>query len=241
MLIGIGAHAATPGDSYAVVSLVGDTISIVNHEPVTGSALDRNDQNQLKLADGHFDALATRVATDAIGRAAPEALVQVVDVGDHEPFGDANALFEPNGTLPALVDAVKPRLARPDTHYLVVLSRFRGEAQLRTANGAIGSGKLTGLGFYLDAAKHLRSGATSERGRGFVAPFAYVQVTLVDLRTGAVVRSESATESTTRANVGPGANLEPWYALTAGQKVQLLHRLLARALERTVPRVAASS
>ncbi len=240
LLFGVGAHAAQPGESYAVVSLIGDSITIVNHEPVTGSAIDQNDRNQVKLGDDHFDALATRVATDAIGRTSPDARVEVVAVPDHAPYGDANALFDANGTLPALLAAVKP-LVRPETHYLLVLSKFRGDARLRISNGTIGSGKLTGLGFYLDAAKRLKSGATGERGRGFVAPFAYVQVTLVDLRTGAVVNSESATESTTRANVGPDANLEPWYALTAEQKVRLLDGLLTRALQRTVPRAVATT
>ena len=80
---------------------------------------------------------------------------------------------------------------------------------------------------------------TGEAGRGFVAPFAYVQVSLIDLRTGAVVRSEAAEESTTRANVGPTADLDPWDALTPEQKLRILENLLGRAVQRTVPLVLA--
>ena len=238
MALGTTAAAAEP-ESFAVVALIGDEISIVNYQPVTGSSLDQNSRQQVPMTDAHFDQLATRVTLGTIHRALPDATLQGLAVADRGSFGDTERLLAVDGSLAALVAAVRPRLQRPETHYLVVLSKFRGDARLRASNGTLGSGKIVGLGFYVDAYKRMTSSATGERGRGFVAPFAYVTASLVDLHTGQVVRSESAEETSARANVGPDADLDPWDALTAEQKIRLLDNLLGRALQRVVPRVVA--
>jgi len=231
--VGAG-RAATVDEAYAVVSLVGDELSIVTYQPSVGSVLDKNIRQALPMPDAHFDRLAGQVAVSTIRHATPDAAAQAIEVANGASFGDATALFATDGTLPALLTAVKPSLQRPDTHYLVVISKYRSDAHLRTDNGAIGSGKLTGLGFYIDAVKRMKSTNTGERGRGFVAPFAYVMVSLVDLRTGEVVGSKQEVESATRANVGPQSTLDPWEAMTAERKVQLLDRLLAQAVRRSV-------
>jgi hypothetical protein len=233
------ARGADAPETYAVVSLVGDAMTIVTYRGNTGSNLDRDDRQEIPLGDGVFDQLATHAALDSIHRARPDAAVEEIDVPDHARFGDATALFASDGRLPQLVSAVKPLLKTPDTHYLVVLSKFRGDAIVRVRTGTIGTGKLSGLGFYVDPDKRMTRTATGERGSGFVAPFAYVEVSLIDLRTGAVVRDANATESTMRVNAGSGATLEPWDALTSDQKVRLLENLLGRAVHKTVPRVVA--
>jgi hypothetical protein len=234
-----GARGADAPATYAVVSLVGDSITIVTYEGVTGTNLDRNEKQQVALGDGVFDKLATRVALNTLHRSLPDAGFQAIDVAEPTSFGDATELFAADGRLPALLAAVRPQLKASDTHYLVVISKFRSEARLRTSNSHIGSGKLAGLGFYVDPVKRMKRGDTGERGRGFVAPFAYVEVDLVDLQTGAVVRSENAKESITRANAGPDATLDPWDALTPEQKVRLLENLLGRAVQKTVSQVVA--
>lgn len=234
-----GPEPTGAADTYAVVALVGDEFTIVTYQPGVGSNIDQNRKEEVPVDNAHFDQLATRVAVNALRRTVPGAALQGIAVPDHGAFGDADALLASDGTLPSLLSAVKPRLQRPDTHYLVVISKYRGDAQLRVRNGAIGSGKLSGVGFYIDAFKGLKNSGTGERGRGFLAPYAYVMVSLVDLRTGAIVRSEHAVETTTRANTGPESTLEPWDALTAEQKARLLDNMLGRAVQKTVPRVVA--
>ena len=238
-LPGHAADTAAAADTYAVVALVGDEFSVVTYQPSVGSNIDQNVRQEVPLNDTHLDQLATRVAINAIHRAVPAATLQSIGVADEATFGGADRLFASDGTLPALLSTVKPLLERPDTHYLVVISKYRGDAQLRVRNGTIGSGKLTGLGFYVDAYKSMKSSDTGERGRGFLSSYAYLMISLVDLRTGAVVRSEHAVESATRANVGPQSTLEPWDALTAGQKARLLDNMLGRAVQKTVPLVVA--
>ncbi len=232
------ARAAGP-DSYAVVAMVGDELSIVGHEPVTGTSVDRNDQTHLANPDDHFDREAARVAGDAIRKAVSGAQSQSLTIPAIPAFAKGE---EPSASAPSfavLLDAVKAGLKQPDTQYLLLVSKYRGEAALRTRTGTIGSGYLTGLGFYIDTTKHMKSSRTGERGSGFIAPYAYIRVTLIDLRTGTVVRTESVKQSTTVANVGSDATLDPWNALDADQKVRLLDNILRRAVLETVPKVVA--
>jgi hypothetical protein len=237
--IGVAAQATEAHESFAVVALVGDSISIVNYQGVTGSSLDRNIQTSVPLADGHFDQVATRAALAEIRQLDPEAVLKGIDLPDRSPFYDADALFADDAKLAALVAAARPLLASAETHYLLVISKSRGEARLKMQHGSIGSGKLTGLGFYIDTYKRMTKTTTGESGRGFVAPYAYLQVNLVDLRTGAVTRSEKSIETTTRANVGPNSDLDPWNALSADEKVRLLDGLLARGVRTAVAHVVA--
>jgi hypothetical protein len=235
----VAAAAAEPHESFAVVALVGDSLSIVNYQGVTGSSLDRNIQTQVPLTDGHFDQVAVRAAIAEVHRLDPDATVSGIDLQDPQPFADSDGLAADDARRPALLAALRSSLPTPQPHYLLVIAKARGDARLKILDGSIGSGKLTGIGFYIDTYKRLTKTSTGESGRGFIAPYAYVQVSLVDLRTGAVVRTEKSVESTTRANVGPDSNLDPWNALPADEKVRLLNGLLARAVRTGVAHVVA--
>jgi hypothetical protein len=237
--LGGAAHAAEPPDTYAVVALVGDELTLIRYQPSTGSAFNKNLVQKVSTQDHHFDQFATRVALNMIHRTLPEAMLQGVELPDGTVFGDADKLLAQDGGLPTLLSTVKPLLKSADTHYLVVLSKYRDDAHLKTANGSTGSGKLSGLGFYVDSYLRMNSSATGEQGRGFLAPYAYMQVSLVDLRTGAVVRSRNASETMTRANVGSDTSLDPWTALSAEEKIRLLDLMIGQGLQRIVPQVVA--
>lgn len=231
--------AAAASNAYAVVALVGDRISVIRYRPTVGSSLDQNRVQEVVVQDDHYDRLATRVAVDAVHAAFPDAQVQGVRLADPAPFGAPGALSGSDDRLPALLAAVRSQLGDRAPRYLLVLSKHRDDAHLKTDSGTLGSGKLSGLGFYIDAETRMKRTATGERGRGFVAPYAYVTASLVDLRDGAVVRFENVEETTTRANVGEGTDLDPWNALTADQKVRLLDAMLTRAVRAAVAHVVA--
>ena len=227
------AHAA---DRYAVLALIGDDLSIVTYQTSTGSHLDTNTVQHLANDDDRFDRVAVQNAAAAVRRTVPGATTFGIKAADPAEYGVNDAMLESPGQVKALLEPLRPVLG--DARYLLIVSKSHGDAYLRTANGSIGSGKLNGLGFYLDYRKRTSNGA-GERGRGFVAPYAYVTVTLVDVGTGAVVRSDSSNEgrmvSITRS---PDAT-DPWEALTADQKVAMLGNLIRRAMERVVPQVVA--
>lgn len=238
LLFSAVAMSATDPESYAVVALIGDEISVVTYHRALGSSLDSNQQQHIPNVDDRFDRLATQVSMAAIRTAMPSATIEGLSIED-PAFAHSETSLPAGDALPALLDAVSTRLKQKDTHYLLLISKYRAEARLKVRNGTIGSGRLYGLGFYIDSGKRMIQTDTSESGRGFVAPFAYVTASLIDLHTGTVVRSESVSDSVTRANTGPSTSLNPWDAMTADQKIRALDFVVRRALQWAVPRVVA--
>lgn len=238
LAFGGSAAAAEEPDSYAVAALVGQEITVVAYQATVGSRLDRNFQQHIPILDDHFDRLATELSIGMIRDTLPTAVVQPVSFRDTAPFADSDALLPDQGLKP-LLEAVQALSLPKDTQYVVLTSKFRSDARFKVSSGTIGSGKLTGLGFYIDADKRMKRTDTGASGRGFVPPFAYVTVSLIDLRTGTVVRSVTATARGARANVGPNTTLNPWDATTAEQKLRAFDNMLGRARRSAIPRVIA--
>lgn len=221
--------------SYAVMSLIGDSLTIVNYRSTTGSNLDNNEKQAVALADDSFDRNALTVADAAIRRALPGAQISMLLASDQSLYARQEELFESTERAKALLDAISLQLKDTSPRYLVLITKFRSEARLRLVSGSVGSGKLAGLGFYIDRRLRTKRTDTGESGAGFVAPYAYLAVSLIDLKTGAVIRTSPALESTSYSTARSTNAADPWDALTPEQKVRVLNNLLHRAIDRAVP------
>ena len=78
----------------------------------------------------------------------------------------------------------------------------------------------------MDPTLRTRDLETNEIGTGFLAPFAYVKVTLVDATTMAVIREQDVEESNTMLT---GKSLNPLDALTPAQKTAALRSMIIKA------------
>jgi hypothetical protein len=78
---------------------------------------------------------------------------------------------------------------------------------------------------------------TLDTGRGFVGPFAYFKVTLVDLARGAVVNEERVVASTSAGVAEFREGSDPWAGLSADIKVKLLQGLIRSNMARVIPLV----
>jgi len=87
-------------------------------------------------------------------------------------------------------------------------------------------GRLYGPGFYLDRVTGMQRRDTGETSIGFVAPFAYLRVSVVDVATMSLVSTATATESTTVSTANKRDAVNPWDALTSGEKVDYLQRVI---------------
>ena len=111
---------------------------------------------------------------------------------------------------------------------LVLITKYRHEAAFRMGSGeTVGNGMIEGAGFYVDRTLMTRKANTSERARGFLAPYVYCQVSLIDLATSAIVKEQTMLGGFVRS-AARGESGEAWDALTDAQKVNLLVRI-ARA------------
>lgn len=221
---------------YAVLSLVGDKINVVTYQGATGSSLDRNVHESIPVTSGVFDKAALLAADDALKRHDTAVRVSMLASSTPDLFANQDRFFD--GSRIVLPKEIESAARAEGATHLVLITKYRGDAHLQAQNQALGSGKLEGIGFYVDPVKVLIRSDTGERGRGFLAPFVYIKVSLVDLNTSTVIREQVVTSTTTlSAARTEGSN--PWDALSPAQKVDILRRMIDKELFRVIPQITA--
>jgi hypothetical protein len=221
------AAEATPQRRYVTLSMIGDKLTVVTYVP-SSSSVDVNQRSTLPVNDATFDKDALRAVAQQLGRADPGAPLAFLLANLHSHYDNHDKLFTgARLELPAeLLDAVRGTKA---TH-LILVSKRRGEAKLRLVHSVTGTGRLEGLGFYLDHQMRNVNSETQEVAIGFIAPYVYADVTLVDLATLDIVKSVPVTAAVglfaSRAQGGIG----PWDAITPNRKVELIRTLIAREI-----------
>jgi hypothetical protein len=79
------------------------------------------------------------------------------------------------------------------------------------------------------------------RSVGFLAPFVYVDVWLIDVATGTVTRRAAITSGHTIGTSNNPEGVSPWDALSTQEKVATLKRMLAQELAAVVPALVTGS
>jgi hypothetical protein len=225
------AHAG-PVEKIALVSAIGDSISLVVYRPTVGSHLDQNRVQVFPVPNNEFDDTAVAAATQAVKRwAGANGTVTVVTPALEMA---ARASTVASGRLQAS-EALKAALQDGGATHLLLFTKHRSVAMLRLRNSSPGSGMLEGLGFYIDRSLPTRRADTRERGIGFIAPYAYFKISLVDVATWEVLKSESIMASSAVSSARDEEGVDPWNALSAEEKVALLKRLIRTETARVVP------
>jgi hypothetical protein len=98
--------------------------------------------------------------------------------------------------------------------------------KMPTLNLYIGSGDLTGIGYYVDDLKRVRS-EEGQSGKGFLSSYAYVTATLLDAKTMKVVRSRPEVVSDTTVNLT--SDVYSWNVLSEAEKTESLRRTVRTA------------
>jgi hypothetical protein len=236
ILLPLASTQAAEARKYAVISLIGDRLTVVTHVMTTGSRIDKNRRESFDLPDATLDNAALGAVADAIEAADPRARVLLLGTRDPAIFAAQSRMLEKDNDSRELLARITGVTASQQATHLVLVSKLRGDAMLRLADGGlVGSGKLEGVGFYVDREMPITSVDMGlGRTAGFLAPFAYFRVTLVDLASGSVLREESVLASTTRAS---DQAAQPWDAMSAEEKVRALQSLIRGELHRVVPRL----
>lgn len=218
-----------------VASAMGDVLTVVVHRAEVGSRVDQNLYQTAANADPAFDDAARQVAIDGARRALPAAAaVQPVDLAgtssDLARGWTAGGRFAPP-------EALKDQWQQAGLSHLLLITRWRGATALKTLNTRVGSGHLEGLGFYVDKHQKMRRHDTGETGEGFLAPFAYLQLQLINLATGEVEKTEQVTSTSTLSAARNRSGTDAWAALDPAQKVQVLQQLIRTGVGQAVPRL----
>ena len=213
--------------TYAVISLIGDKISVVGHRATVGSNMDRNRQGAMQVQGRALDDMAVLAASDAIGRLDPRASLVMLASNDPAVYELQDQLFEPQQQSRALLaSAIRDPIQSQHATHLILIRKHRADAAMRMQTQYVGSGKIEGVGFYVDPTLPTRNLETNELGVGFLASFAYIKVALVDAKTMVVLREQTVEESATMLT---GKSLNPLDALTPGQKTAALRSMIVKA------------
>jgi hypothetical protein len=236
-LVAAPTHAQPEGSAgarkYAVLSLIGDALSVVTYQPRTGSLGDAHRREAIPVPDAVLDKAALLAAETELRKISAKASVVLLAPTSKALYTEQDALFA--GSRLAVPDALAAILDGSGATHLVLLTKHRGDARMPTTIGNVGAGKLEGLGFYVDHHRTMRRSDTGEVGTGFLAPFAYIRFSLVDVATRAVLREEIAMASWLYSAAYSSTNADPWDALTPAQKVGVIRRTVVSEVARAVP------
>jgi len=217
---------------YAVLSLVGDEITMVVGRPSTGSSMDRNERQSMPIQNASIDDAAASSAGETIKGLEPGSTAFVLAWREPGLFELQESAFKAQSPY---LDALKGVLKKTQSTHLLLITKHRADVQMRFVEGATGHGKLRGVGFYLDALTPIRLGGSGETGTGFLAPYAYVTLSLLDA-DGTLIRHHSVVLSNILPTAGTSA-INAWGVLTAQQKIKALQDTLGEAVAEAVPRV----
>jgi hypothetical protein len=240
-LLAAGVPAAQATEQrYAVLSLIGDSINLVWWQPPTGSNLDHNERQSVPTPDGSLDNVALLAVDDALRRANPKANPTLLASRDPKLFALQLKTLDSGASAGELLAAVRVLLQQSQATRLILVSKHRGEARLPMRYDYAGSGKLTGLGFYIDQQMMVRDVNGGAGDRGFIAPYAYLELALIDAQTMNTIRRSVVREATTVPTAASSGAANPWEALTNKEKFRELERLIQAAVARAVPELLAS-
>jgi hypothetical protein len=232
MLAWAGAQAQTgsagAAPKYGVVSLLGDAINVTGSRPTTGSHLDQNDKLVIALPEAGFDAVALRTIEETVKKLAPQSATLLFAIKAPKWVESPASLFDGDKLLmsPKLIEAMR---ADGATH-LLLLTNQRAETELRFDNGWRGTGRVEGLGFYIDRKQWVIDKQSSFSSQGYLAPHAYLRLSLVDLSSARVVKHQTITTSYVYSATLTHNVTDPWNALDGKQKFTLLHQMIESEL-----------
>ncbi len=235
---GAGAARSAESRRFAVISLLGDQITLVYAAAVTGSNLDRNRRRELPDATGSLDRAALAATGRAIERAQPGAQVNLLAVPPSAAHQQGERFVE--GSEIALPDSLVTALDEAAATHVLLLTKWRAPAHIELADSAVGVGHLQGLGYYVDRNIGIRTVETGNTGEGMLVAYAYLQLTVADAKTGQVLRRQLVRATQVHPVASKPEISDPWDMLDARQKAEHLRRLLEKQLAREVPALVAS-
>jgi ribosomal protein S12 len=225
----VAAQPSVAAPKYAVLSLIGEKFNVVTFKPSTGSSLDRNTRESIMLQGNMLDAAALGAVRNGVRKIQPKSEVFLYTTSDERLFGNPTTLFEGNKiVLPAQLIA---GMKKDGATHLLLASRFRQEARIELKGGLAGTGFLEGVGYYIDRHMPMMQHDGSESNRGFLSPYVYLQLSLVDLSGADVQKKTTISASQARISLPSSKGLDPWDVLSAKEKLDTIIGLIDLELE----------
>lgn len=224
---------AAPIDKVAIISLIGDVITIDTYRRRVGTGIDTNHQDILPVKSPVFDHTALLAAEEAVAKLIPGASISALVVPSPGSDADPNRILLDGKVSPS--SALLAALHQNGFTHLLAITKYRALARLELAGGTVGSGRLQGIGFYIDNDFGTSRSDTGEPAKGFIAPYVYIRLDLIDLASLELLREETITTSSVRSAARNKTGSDPWGAMTPEEKISMLREFIKEHISAAVP------
>ncbi|MFZ3321145.1 MAG: hypothetical protein WA190_02165 [Usitatibacter sp.] len=224
-------HAEGDAPTYAILSLLGDRITVVVHGQQTGTSFAAERRNVLKLTSPELDKAVLLSADKALRACAPGAKPTLLLTQSPDIYDSQAKVLDSDSSVEGLLPAVLPLVAPSQSRYLILVTKVRYDAQVVIRTGNVAFGKLEGLGFYMDTERPMYNTQTGEEYRGLIAPYVHFRASLVDVASQRVVKEQAIHVATLLPSA---AGIGAWDSIPASQKIAALSELLNYEVDRAV-------
>lgn len=229
------ASASAPARTYAIVSLIGDEFSVVSRRPDVGTHLNPNERTALPVPDAIFDRIATDELEALLLRARPGTPVLRALIRDPRLFALQDELLTESSKSHDMRIALHDLLAKAGATNLFLVTKHHGTPEFDMVDGKLsGPGSIGGIGFYLDNQTTLYNSKTKVEDEGFLATYAYLTVSMMDLASMRAGKAGTGHETTVSIAAEKGGASHAWDALTPKEKVDALDHVIRKAIDASV-------
>ncbi len=233
------APAAESPRTYAVLSLIGDEFTVVTRRAETSSRLDPNDKIVVPVPDATFDKVAFESAERVLSRLKPLSPALRFSIRDPRLFALQDRVLVDTPESHGVREALLGLLRENRVSQLVLLTKRRDEARFRLVDTHTGSGKIAGIGFYIDPIIPIYRSDTGAHSNGYMSPYVYIDVALVDVASMRILHSAPVLESSMSTAAGKSDTFRAWDSMTGEQKVTALDRLIRKGVSTALESVLA--
>ena len=228
----------------AMLSLIGDRLNVVTAQFETGTNISPNRRDYISIDTPVFDQLAMNAVIKGLRKTMPTAEFAVLNARSPVLFEKQHTLFDRNGDsmkMPgAIIDAAKQQGAN---RLLLILKRRDDTGFAYSSGFSAGKGKLEGLGFYMDASVDTSTtndeGKRVASGRGFVGPYVYLDMFLIDLGNNRIISEQALTTAKMIASGhSEGDPKYSWNAMSSADRVRHISDLIETKVSISAERLA---
>jgi hypothetical protein len=118
-----------------------------------------------------------------------------------------------------------------------VLTRLRDETRIRFYDGYLGSGRVAGVGFFIDPWQEVRHRDTGQMAEGFLGPYAYVRVNVYDLPSLKPIAAVRVKATNVTSMAKSKTAVTAWQSMTGPEKFDALKGVIRDAVTDAIPKV----
>jgi hypothetical protein len=233
VLFCLGAASAAQARQFAVLSLVGDKLLVVQYYQNEGFRKDNALEAFIHLDDNSLDKTVLQAADATLQKIEPGAKPLLLVAKDTGLYATQAELARAGKGSKDLLPSLGPMLRGSGATHLILVTKLKHEARVQQLKDTLlGSGTLEGLGFYVDTGRTLPNAPQGSPAPAVLGPFAYFRLELIDIASGQVLREEQVVASRTFTNPESG---NAWMALSNKDKIAALQDIIRRETTGAIP------